>query len=159
MYEAVLGLLLVVAALNGAARPFAFIMLANWAVNYFIVSRYGLYGWVPAVDAACFIGMALFTVRRPHWWSFLVAEMSFAAVAVHAAYWSAISFGLYLGPEYQIVLNGAFLVSALILVFGGYDIAGLVASIGCSLFFSPRLRGSRVHTRTETVENAKEDAR
>lgn len=159
MYEAVLGLLLVVAGLNRSARPFALVMGLNWAVNYILATQYGLYAWVSVVDSAAFIAMALMTSRAPRWWSFIVAEMAFAAVIVHAAYWTSLFFGLYLGHQYQIILNGAFLVSAFILVIGGFDVAGNFATLIDRSRCTPRMRGSRLHTRTKTVESSREDAR
>lgn len=129
IYEAVLVLLLVASLLKSDAHPFASVMVVNWAVNYTLAGQYGLYSWVAAVDGAAFIALGWLTLRRPRWWSFLIAELTFLSVAVHAAYWLCFGFGLYFGPQYQIVLNGAFILSALILVIGGYGIGGVVGSI------------------------------
>jgi hypothetical protein len=159
MYEAVLGLILVVAALNRAARPFAFVMLANWAVNYFIVSRYGLYGWVPVVDAASFISMAFLTLHHPKWWSFLVAELAFSAVVVHVLYWTSYGFGLYLGQQYQAVLNASFILSALILVIGSYDIWRYVGAAIDSLARLSHIGIRRARTTHQVAKNHQEDAK
>ncbi len=63
-YEAVLFLFLALAALNRAARPFALVMAANWAVNYAITGGDGLYVLVPAVDALAFAGLACLTMKH-----------------------------------------------------------------------------------------------
>ena len=159
MYEAVLAFFLVLGCLNKACRPFAAIMVANMAVNYLIVLKYGLFIWVPAVDAAAFIGMAWFTLKRPSWWSFLVCELAFAAVVSHVVYWTLDAFGLYFGPQYQIVLGGAFILSALVLVFGGYDGGKLVGAAWRSLARTHDQRRRHGYSGSSAVQDHREDAR
>lgn len=144
MYEAVLFLLLVAALVKPDARPFAAVMVANWVVNYIVAGQYSLYAWVAAVDGVAFIALGWLTLRHPRWWSFLIAELTFLSVAVHAAYWLCFGLGLYFGPQYQILLNGAFILSALILVIGGYGIGGLVGSIFNRLALAAYMRARRL---------------
>lgn len=144
IYEAVLSLLLVAASFNRDARPFAAVMAVNFVVNYILAGEYGLYSWVAAVDGAAFITLAWLTLRCPRWWSFLVAELTFLSVAIHAAYWLAFGLGLYFGHQYQILLNGAFILSALILVIGGCGLGRVVGSIFNRIAHAYYLRARRL---------------
>jgi len=159
MYEAVLIFLLSLGCLNKASRPFAAIMVANMAINYLIVIQYGLFIWVPVVDAAAFISMAWFTLKRPSWWTFLVSELAFAAVISHVAYWTLDAFGLYFGSQYQIVLGGAFILSALILVLGGYDVGKLVGTAWRSLASAFDMRRRHGYSGSSAIQDHSEDAR
>lgn len=159
MYEAVLIFLLALGCLNKASRPFAAIMVANMAVNYLVVLQYGLFIWIPAVDAVAFVGMAWFTLKRPSWWSFLATELAFAAVVSHVGYWTLDAFGLYFGPQYQIVLGGAFILSALVLVLGGYDVGKHVGAAWRSLARASDLRRHHGYSRSSAVKDRHEDAR
>lgn len=144
-YEAVLFGLLVAASVKSDARPFAAVMAANWAANYIVAGQYGLHSWVAAIDGAAFVALALLTLRHPRWWSFLIAELTFLSVAIHAAYWFAFGLGLYFGHQYQILLNGAFILSALILVIGGYDLGRVVGSIFNRIAHAANMRARRLH--------------
>lgn len=159
MYEAVLFLLLVSALVKPDARPFAAVMVANWVVNYIVAGQYGLYAWVSAVDGAAFIALGWLTLRHPRWWSFLIAELTFLSVAVHAAYWLCFGLGLYFGPQYQIVLNGAFILSALILVIGGYDLGRLVGSVFNRIAHAAHLRGRRLDCVRDVARRLTKDAK
>lgn len=145
MYEAVLFLLIVAASVKSDARPFAVVMAANWAVNYVVAGQYGLYSWVAAIDGVAFVALALLTLRRPKWWSFLIAELTFLSVVIHAAYWLSFGLGLYFGHQYQILLNGAFILSALILVIGGNNLGRVVGSIFNRIAHAANLRARRLH--------------
>lgn len=131
-----------------ASRPFAVVMLLNIVANETLISQGGhLDPWVSAVDGVAFIALAALSwFRERKWWAFMVAELAFAAVVVHAAYWTAHGFGLYFGQEYQVILCGAFIVSAAILAFGGYDGKRLVGSAWNSLSHAYHLRRRHVHS-------------
>lgn len=127
MYWTVLFALLSAALLKRQSAPFAVVMLLNVAANEMVVRQDGLYAWVTATDGTAMVMLALLTwfwARK--WWSFLITELALGAIAVHVTYGILSGFGSYYGDPYQDILNGAFMVSAMILVTGGYDLGRFV---------------------------------
>ncbi len=147
MIYAVTMMALGLAVFNRAARPFALVMLANAWANSLITAHPDIYVWVSASDGIAFIALAVLTIRHPAWWSFLISELAFGAVVAHAVYWTLFGFGLYYGVEYKKVLDRAFLLSALTLFMGGYDIGNLVGSAWRRLTGAPDLRRRHVYPR------------
>lgn len=152
MYEAVLSCALVPLLFNTRARLFAVVMIANWLANYVLARQYGLFPLVSVSDAMAFIAIAALTIRHPHWWSFMVAQLAFSAVLVHVMYWTTYGLGLDYGRQYQTALNGAFLLSALILFYGGYDVGRLVGSAFNRLALVLALRRGLLHSRSKAVQ-------
>lgn len=145
IYEAALFGLIVAASVKSDARPFAVVMSANWAANYVLSGWLGLYAWVAAADGIAFITLAAMTLWRVRWWSFLIAELTFLSVVIHAGYWFLFGLGWYFGPQYHTLLNGAFILSALILVIGGHGIDRIVGSIFNRIAHAANMRARRLH--------------
>lgn len=159
MYEVALAFLLTLGVLNKACRPFAAVMVANMALNYYLVLQHGLFIWVPAVDAAAFIAIAALMLLRPSWWSIMVFELAFAAVLTHVAFLLLDRFGFFFGGEYQTILGGAFLLSALLLVYGGYDGNRLVGAFVRRCFGSADQHRGSGYRGSETLKDHREDVR
>lgn len=160
IYWTVLFALLSAALLKRQSAPFAVVMLLNVAANEAIVRQDGLYSWVSAVDGVTFVALASLTwFHARRWWSFLITELAFAAVFIHALYWIAFGIGLYYGHQYQMLLNSAFLLSALILVFGGYDLGRFVGSAWNSITLAYHLWACDVHSGPKPVQSRREGKR
>lgn len=146
MYEAVLLVLLVAASLKSETRFAAFALLFNWACNYFLVIEYGLFDVVPHVDGITFILLAGMTFFKPKWWAFLIALFAGAATAAHVVQGAALGMRVDISYEYFTFLRGAFILSAAILVIGGYDLGRYVGYVwnrlSLALHLCGRLRSS-----------------
>lgn len=157
IYWTVLFALLVAALFRKQSLPFAVVMLLNVAANEAIVRQDDLYAWVAATDGTAMVMLALlmwFWART--WWAFLITELALGAVAVHVAYGLLLGFGAYYGDPYQDILNGAFMVSAMILVVGGYDLGRFVGIFWSRASLAHHLWICNVSSRAKPLKSNRE---